>query len=297
VLIPYYNGLTTRPVEVVALQHIRRMRGGAQSQLMLCSDGCNYVVKFQNNPQHPRVLVNDWLGTQLAALIGLRVPKVAIVQVDNQFIERSPALYLERGCRRILFAPGRCFGSRYVVSPLEGQVYDYLPEPMMIRVRNLPDFAGVLVFDKWTCNADGRQAVFCVRSRERKFTATFIDQGYCFNAGQWNFADAPLRGVFGRNDVYRSVTGWDSFEPWLSRIENLPESVVWSAAKDTPQEWYGDASEELEGLISQLLIRRARLRKLISDFKNSSRDPFPNWRETAKQVGPIQVRCHNATID
>src|SRR5208337_2506709 len=57
------------------------------------------------------------------------------------------------------------------------------------------------LLEKWTCNADGRQAAFWKRRGERKFTASFIDQGYCFNAGEWSFPDAPLRGVFGRNDV------------------------------------------------------------------------------------------------
>jgi hypothetical protein len=42
-----------------AMEQIRRMRGGAQSHLMRCSDGREhdlyYVVKFQNNPQHCRV--------------------------------------------------------------------------------------------------------------------------------------------------------------------------------------------------------------------------------------------------
>jgi len=35
---------------VLAVQHIRRMRGGAQGQMMLGADGHPYVVKFQNNP-------------------------------------------------------------------------------------------------------------------------------------------------------------------------------------------------------------------------------------------------------
>ncbi len=43
---------------VTAVQQIRRMRGGAQSHLMLGSDGHLYVVKFQNNPPHIRVLAN-----------------------------------------------------------------------------------------------------------------------------------------------------------------------------------------------------------------------------------------------
>ncbi len=36
---------------VLAVQAIRKMRGGAQSQLMLGADGKLWVVKFQNNPQ------------------------------------------------------------------------------------------------------------------------------------------------------------------------------------------------------------------------------------------------------
>ena len=135
---------------------------------------------------------------------------------------------------RCCLPPGLSFGSQYVISPMEGQVYDYLPETMIATVRNLRDFAGALALDKWTCNANGRQAAFWKKARERKFTASFIDQGYCFNAGEWNFPDAPLRGVFGRNDVYACITGWDSFEPWLGKIESFPESSLWPLAEEIP---------------------------------------------------------------
>ena len=264
---------------VQAAQHVRRMRGGAHSHLMRCTDGHHYVVKFQNNPQHKRVLVNDWLGTRLGGIIGLPMPATAVVDVHPWLVERTPDLRIEFSGQRTAFTPGLSFGSRYVVSPFEGQVWDYLPETMTTRVRNLRDFAGVLALDKWTCNADGRQAAFWKLSRERKFTASFIDQGYCFNAGEWSFPDAPLRGVFGRNDVYACITSWNSFEPWLSRIENFPESSLWPMVDEIPPEWYGSAADELEQLLSRLLARRARVRELILDFKNSSRNPFPNWRE------------------
>jgi hypothetical protein len=56
---------------IEALEQIRRMRGGAQSHLMRCSDGNYYVVKFQNNPQHRRIPVNELLGTRLASRLGL----------------------------------------------------------------------------------------------------------------------------------------------------------------------------------------------------------------------------------
>ena len=110
---------------------------------------------------------------------------------------------------------------------MPGQVVDYLPEEQLLEVRNLGEFAGILALDKWTCNINGRQAVFQKSRRERRYQAAFIDQGYCFHAGDWKFIDASLGGVFAENTVYRGVTGWESFEPWLSRIENLaPETVV-----------------------------------------------------------------------
>src|SRR5271157_5314117 len=180
---------------IQAVQHVRRMRGGAQSHLMRCADGHHYVVKFANNPQHPRVLVNDWLGTRLAEMIELPVPVPAIVDVHPWLVEHTPDLRVELGGQRTMFTAGLSFGSRYVVSPLEGQVHDYLPEGMLGRVRNVCSFAGILALDKWTCNADGRQVAFWRRPCERKFTASFIDQGYFFNAGEWSFPDAPLRGV------------------------------------------------------------------------------------------------------
>ena len=84
----------------------------------------------------------------------------------------------------------------------------------------------MLALDKWTGNCNGRQAVFDRRPRERRYRATFIDQGFCFNAGEWTFPDSPLRGVYARNRVYAGVTGWQSFEPWLSRIETMEADTV-----------------------------------------------------------------------
>ena len=205
---------------------------------------------------------------------------MSVVDVDPWLVEHTPELRMELCGHKMLFTPGLSFGSQYVISPMEGQVFDYLPETMIATVRNLRDFAGALALDKWTCNANGRQAAFWKKARERKFTASFIDQGYCFNAGEWNFPDAPLRGVFGRNDVYACITGWDSFEPWLGKIESFPESSLWPLAEEIPPEWYGsDAWTRCRSCSRSCWSGRSRVRELILSFKNSSRNPFPNWRE------------------
>ena len=257
------------------------MKGGAQGHLMRCSDGNFYVVKFRNNPQHTRVLANELLATRLAEGAELPVPAAAVVEVEGWLVEHTPELNIQLAGSTIPCQAGLQFGSRYVVSPLEGQVFDYLPLEMLERVRNLETFAGILAIDKWTGNANGRQAAFWRRLRERKYTVAFIDQGYCFNAGEWTFLDSPMRGVYARNEVYAGVCGWESFEPWLSRVESMNENIIWAAAGEIPPEWYGSDWGALEDLTRLLVERRTRVRELISAFRASLRNPFPNWREAA----------------
>jgi len=160
---------------------------------------------------------------------------------------------------------------------MPGQVVDYLTEEQLAELKNPGEFAGVLALDKWTGNANGRQAVFTRRQREKRYRAVFIDFGYCFHAGEWRFEDAPLRGVYYRNDVYREITGWESFEPWLTRLETMAAETVWEAANEVPPEWYGGDQSEMEALVEKLLKRRSRIRELIEAFGNSDRRPFPKW--------------------
>jgi hypothetical protein len=270
-------------VTVLAIQQIRRMRGGAQSHLMLGADGNAWVVKFQNNPQHLRVLANELLGTRLGGMIGLTVPHCDVVEVTPWLIAETREMEMELGERREPCRAGLQFGSQLVGGLMPGHVADYLPEEQLMEVRNLREFAGALVLDKWTCNANGRQALFYRKGREKRYGATFIDQGFCFNAGEWRFEDAPLRGVYARNLVYRQVTGWESFEPWLSSMEQVEAQGIWEIAETLPPEWYDSDVAVLEELVGKLMERRSRVRELIMGFRESSREPFPKWNR--KGVG------------
>jgi hypothetical protein len=282
----------------MAIQQIRRMRGGAQSHLMLASDGYLYVVKFRNNPQHVRVLANELLATRLGAAVGLSVPHSDLIEVTEWLILNTPELCIElRGGAQRCQA-GLHFASRWVGGLMPGRTMDYLPEAQLLEVRNLYEFAGILALDKWTCNINGRQAVFQKNPRERRYRATFIDQGYCFHAGDWKFIDASLGGVYADNTVYRGVTGWESFEPWLSRIEDLAPEIVWPIGEIIPPEWYGGDVSALEALLERLLARRARVRELIVAFRESARRPFPNWggdaRDTTQRGFRAPARMHDS---
>jgi len=255
------------------------MRGGAQSHLMRCDDGACYVVKFQNNPQHVRILANEMLGTRVAARLGLPVPRAEVVQVTAELIALTADLVMQLGVGRAPCRAGMQFGSRYPGDPARMVVYDFLPDEPLREVENLSDFAGMLVFDKWTCNTNGRQAVFFSEPGRSRRQALMIDQGFCFNAGEWNFPDAPLRGLYLRHRVYEHVTGMDSFEPWLGRVERrMSPEVLGEIAEEIPPEWYNHELDRLGELLVRLDERRARVRELIVQARHSGRQPFPNWK-------------------
>lgn len=282
----------------LAVEHVRRMRGGAQAQLMRCDDDAYYIVKFQNNPQHLRILANEMLATRLAARLGLIVPQVEVVEVRPEIIAYTPDMVIQLGLGSKPCAAGKQFGSQFPGHPARMAVHDFLPDEQLGAVGNLSDFLGVLVFDKWTCNTNGRQAIFfrdpggdagaadAAAGRDTTsgppapgYTAMMIDFGFCFNAGEWDFPDAPLRGLYARHRVYAGVAGMEAFEPWLARLENqITERVLGEEAAQIPPEWYAGDWNALERLLERLYSRRQRVRELILSARNSGREPFPNWK-------------------
>lgn len=263
----------------LALEHIRRMRGGAQAHLLRCDDGFYYVVKFQNNPQHLRILANEMLGTQLAMRLGLPTTAVAVVEVLPELISATAEMVIQLGLGRTPCRPGRQFGSRYPGDPARLVVHDFLPDEQLRELENLADFLGMLVFDKWTCNTNGRQTIFFAGPGRSHYQALMIDQGFCFNAGEWNFPDAPLRGLYSRHRVYESVSGMSSFELWLERLEKrITRAALEEAAEQIPPEWYNDDHEQLGQLLEKLHQRRKQVREWIVAARDSGRQPFPNWK-------------------
>ena len=273
---------------VDALRLIRKMRGGAQAHLLECADGHAYVVKFLNNPQHRRILANEWLASAFLRYLGLSTPEVAVINVTPAFLDDNPEVFLQAGKERVAVLPGWHFGSRYPGDVARTVVYDFLPDALLPKVANIGELLGMLAFDKWMGNADSRQAIFFrarvaelgpVGAPERVgFVAQMVDNGYVFEGPHWRFGESPIQGLYFRPLVYENVTGLDSFEPWLGRIRNFPDAVVDQALKSLPRTWIEGDEEAFEKLLAQLMRRRARVADLIADCRSARGDPFPAWK-------------------
>jgi hypothetical protein len=168
------------------------------------------------------------LGTRSAQRLGLPTPPVEIIDVSEDLIRLTPELCMEMPRQRIPCRPGPQFGSRYPGDPLGLPLLDFLPDPQPEKVVNLGDFAGMLVFDKWTCNTNGRQTLFRRTQDEAQapYKPIMIDQRFCFNAGEWNFPDAPLRGLYytSGSDQFSSV----SFTLCRNWCATAPSTTRWS---------------------------------------------------------------------
>src|SRR5271165_6547817 len=222
------------PVQATRL--IRKMRGGAQAHLLECDDGHFYVVKFRNNPQHRRILINEWIASVFLNYLQISTPEAAIVNLSAEFLESNAEIYIQLGSRHQAVEPGWHFGSRYPGDPSKIMVYDFLPDTLLDKVVNAGEFLGALAFDKWMGNADARQSIF-FRARLRQwsppagkpapqapragfvaqapragfvaqapragFVAQMMDHGYIFDGPHWNFPDSPLQGLYFRPAVYQ----------------------------------------------------------------------------------------------
>ena len=276
---------------VNATRLIRKMRGGAQAHLFECDDKNFYVVKFRNNPQHRRVLVNEWISSVFLRHLQISAPETAIVNLTPEFLGATPEVAMQLGSRALRPEPGWHFGSQFPGDPLRMSVYDFLPDVLLGKVANAAEFPGIFAFDKWMGNADARQAIF-FRARLRVpasefagdeaprvgFLAQMVDHGYVFDGPHWTFEDSPLRGLYFRHSVYSRVRSWDDFQPWLDRIVNFPEEVIDDALKRLPPDWVAGDGVSLDQLMHQLLARRKRVPELIREAAEVRTNPFPNWR-------------------
>lgn len=260
----------TSPIVVTAVEHIRPMRGGSQPHLMRCSDGHYYVVKFQNNPQGTRILVNEYITGKLARLLGLPCPDICLVDVREDLVHLTRGLSFEAPSLTVPVPAGLAFGSQYP-SRLCGvrrallSVMDFRPASMARTVENLPDLLGMLVLDKWTSNLDNRQ-ILCVPRRNEvglRYRMFLIDNGFCFCGKDWDFRDHPLRGVHLDTTVYSQISTPKSLDTWMGRLESI---VTWDAltaiAKSLPSVWVDDPGRLLR-LLESLYDRKKQVSALV----------------------------------
>jgi hypothetical protein len=274
---------------VNARRFIRKMRGGAQAHLLEADDGDYYIVKFQNNPQHRRILVNEFVAGEILTHLQISYPGHAIIRLSAEFIAANPEVHVQTGTNHTVIEAGWHFGSRHPGNPDVIAVYDFVPDSLLNQVANLEQFLAVLAFDRWVANVDGRQSIFFraqlrdwlagpgIPPRKLGFVALMIDQGYVFNGPHWDFPDSVVAGLYARRVVYKGVRSLADFEPWIDRIRNFPSEIFDKALRQIPPQWLEDDGDQLDRLLESLLRRCKRIPELLDECRKAPGNPFPQW--------------------
>ena len=77
--------------EVQTTRYITPLReGGSLPAIVEADDGFMYVLKFRGAGQGVKALIADTIGTEMARVLGLKVPELVLAQLDEAFGRTEP---------------------------------------------------------------------------------------------------------------------------------------------------------------------------------------------------------------
>lgn len=253
---------------------MRAMPGGAQAKLVLADDGHYYVVKFTNNPQHRRTLINEVIATSLLRALALPAAAFIPIAFDAAFLQRHP-ISMEYGSRSVPVPVGLHYGSRYPFRSLDRspRVYDCLPATVLRTTRFTEVFLGAYVADQWMSNTDRRQVIFYRNSRQQ-WRIELVDHGRMFGGASWAFVNSFGWGTFVDPAVYERASSFDQVETWIERIRLLPESIFEASRRLVPSEWIECDEGALQSMLTELIGRRRNLPRIVEAAMSHAKSPL-----------------------
>ena len=254
--------------------------GGCYAQRMRDHGGAIWIVKFWNNPQGPKVGVNELVSALLGRRVGLEVPEPAIIEISP-----SLAAYIAQECPRLAqyACPGRHFASCYIrANVLTNDDLQKFHRNRRYRAQ-VENFVQTLIaFDQFVYNCDRNNNAAHVLFRKGRHRVHFypIDHSRCFTAPWWStgrlagLADqrASLRGKKFLS-WFCQYLDWQQLFPFFDacgRIQQITGSELQQMLAAVPEEWWVSPTER-DALLRFLEIRKAELGSIMSDVEKQLR--------------------------
>jgi hypothetical protein len=232
--------------------------GGSQPHVLGASDGNDYLVKFKNNPQGTRVLVNEYVVNELISKLGFEGGRGQIVSADAFFLSNQPNLKnLDAGLQ---------FASPY------HQHHDNFSDTLLDRMKNRDKLPQVPILDTFICNVDRASGnLLIVFDDPTKLDCRFvlIDHGHAFGGPDWD--EHKLKTLQNSTNSFANIINLSNiprkmgvFEPFLLQLEALTPEDIEAIINTVPIDW-GLHSADRKALLDFLVARKASVRQIISD--------------------------------
>jgi hypothetical protein len=237
--------------------------GGSKPQRFLVEGVGECLVKFQQNPQGPRLLVNEFIGYSLAEVLGVAHPEIGLVQVDAALLPDGGKLKVyNEDAEVFMFEAGLHFYSR-LLSPVDR------PSPSDLEglaTQNANALAGVVVLDLLLNHWDrklGNPNLILHREQNMQ-RLKVVDFGFAFGNADWflgNLIDATLPPLSARlpysadiSSYLKAIKPERDFKPFLERLETLDNERLNAIVTSVPAAWQTTA-EERAALLNYLSER------------------------------------------
>jgi hypothetical protein len=208
--------------------------GGSQPHVFETEDG-HYMVKVRNNPQGPRVLVNELVAGLCLDWLEVHHPEPAIVMIDRALIALSSTAKFSDG--KVL-EHGTAFGSKLWQSDPGGTV-------SLDLIENKADVAGTLVFDTWIQQTDSRQ--YRVRRSTEvpgRYEYFPIDQGHSFGNPNWTPAELAARHAAIAAPAPLLKLALEDITAFIERLRAFTMDVAAHIVGEIPPDWLDQSARE-----------------------------------------------------
>lgn len=242
--------------------------GGSQSQVLGTEDGVRYVVKFKENSQGKRVLVNELIANGIARYLELPCPTGVIIEVSESFLNASK-----------LTLPGKPVSSGLHFGTLDIMDGNYQrpPRSLIPGARNVDKFPSVLLFDILTMNHDRcNEGNFLIKPDGSVYDFYIVDQGHCFGQPNWDASIVAKVGTWNRNafpEITQTIEGVEPFRGAIDKIKAMDDSLIAQIIEEVPDEWDLN-TDERKALQAFILGQRNKIEDIILSHK----DLFPKWK-------------------
>jgi hypothetical protein len=217
-----------------------------------------YVVKLQNNPLGPKVLVNELLATKFGKLMDLCFPSGDIIKVTEETLQQNPRL------RTSGAQAGLHFASQFIHHT------KYMEKQHLVKAINKTQLAGVILFDHLFHNADrtSNYKNLLIKQQESGYKIYAIDNSHLFIYGNWT--EKLLQRLSMKIKIYYHYSyGWllryyltfQDFSPYLEIVSKISNAQIEQLVQEIPHEWLPDEQEK-QALIDYIKLRRNTLEEL-----------------------------------
>lgn len=241
-----------RTVNVV--QYLQALReGGSLPALVKADDGFLYVIKFRGAGQGKKALIADFIGAELARAIGLKVPELVFMQLDDSFSKTEPDEEIQD---LLKFSVGLNLGLHFLSGSIS---YDPL-----VPIGDGLTASKIVLLDSMIFNID--RTAKNTNLLNWKNELWLIDHGASlYFHHNWKNWETYLTRTFANIKDHVLLSRADKLTEAAEIINlNINEQVLKNIIDKIPEDWLSEESN----IFSPEILRKAYVSFLVSKLDN-----------------------------